>query len=161
MRQQQALWVWQNFMTETSPSQPLAPIQGNWLVLEGVWDTTCLQRVTPKDTAHCQSCCASCPKMLYLPRPEPQHGNRRTEEALVLLLSNSNINDSIMAISHNSVAQKFPTIGNRNAFWKHLRVTTHLSNPNKSNTRGEFGLFQMLSKIFIAKMLSVIPFQFF
>lgn len=56
-----------------------------------------------------------------------------------------------LGISHNSIAQKFPTTGNWNAIWKHLRARTYLNNPNKSNTRGEFGLFQMPAKIFIAK----------
>lgn len=161
LRQQQALWVWQNSVTYIPHSQRLVPFQGNGLVLERVRDTTCLQRVTLEDTLCLQSCCASCVRTLYSCPSEPHCTSKRMEEALVLLLSTAVLMIPSLVISHYSIAQKFPTIGNWNAIWKHLRVTTYLNNPNKSNTRGEFGLLQMLSKIFIVIMLSVIPFQFF
>lgn len=146
-------------MTSISHSQVLLPFQGNWLGLERVRDPTCLQRVTLEDTLCLQSCCASCVKTLYSSPCEPENPSKRMEEALVLLWSI--LMTPSLVISHNSITQKFPSECNRNAIWKHLRVTTYLNNPNKSNTRGEFGHFQMLSKIFIVKMLSVIPLQFF
>lgn len=79
-------------MTWVSHSQPSRALPEQLAVLERMRDTTSLQRVALEDTLLVELCFLC--KDISSPS-ETQRASKRMEEALVLLLSNSDVNDSI------------------------------------------------------------------